>query len=65
MGKRQPTESGLGSKQALPPEAASFSRVVWRLTDQERLELRQDMAESSTWAKAELSRRRKNKGGLS
>lgn len=33
-----------------------------RLSSEELTELRRDMMESSAWAKAELARRRKNKG---
>jgi hypothetical protein len=59
MGKRKPTEPEGDSKKALPPEGETESRGVRRLTDQEILELRRDMLESSAWAKAELARRRK------
>ncbi|MCC9162976.1 hypothetical protein LNA76_06505 [Alcaligenes sp. MMA] len=61
MGKKKSTESESGSKQALPVEADITSKVIRKLTDQEILELRQDMEESSAWAKAELARRRQHR----
>lgn len=62
MSKKSPEESSNYTKEALPLEADAASRGVQRLTDQEKLELRRDMMESSAWAKEELARRRKNKG---
>ncbi|WP_447078077.1 hypothetical protein [Shewanella algae] len=62
MGKKKSTELGSGSKQALPVKADITSKVIRRLTDQEKLELRRDMMESSVWAKEELARRRKKQG---
>uniref|UniRef100_UPI0018F0B768 hypothetical protein n=2 Tax=Vibrio TaxID=662 RepID=UPI0018F0B768 len=62
MSKKSPEESSNYTKKALPLEADAASRGVQRLTDQEKLELRRDMMESSAWAKEELARRRKNKG---
>jgi hypothetical protein len=48
--------------QAIPLGANARTQGVRWLSAEERSELRQDMAESSAWAKAELARRRKNKG---
>lgn len=62
MGNKKPTESSDNSKQALTFEADVTSRGVRWLTDLELSGLRTDMTESSAWAKAELARRRKNKG---
>ena len=50
------------AKQSLPQKVEAANLGARRLTDQEKLELRRDMMESSAWAKAELAHRRKNKG---
>lgn len=62
MSRKQHIDISEDSKQALPLEGEAESRGVRRLTDQEILELRQDMLESSAWAKAELARRSKIRG---
>lgn len=61
MSMKKPKDISEDTKQVLPLEADASSQGARRLTAQERLELRQDMEESSAWAKAELARRRKNK----
>lgn len=50
------------TNQGLPRKAHATSPAVRRLTPYELSELRRDMMASSAWAKAELARRRKNKG---
>ncbi|MGT8846476.1 hypothetical protein C6H59_12605 [Vibrio cholerae] len=62
MSRKNPIDISEDSKQALPLEGETGSRGVRRLTDQEILELRRDMMESSAWAKEELARRRKKQG---
>lgn len=53
------TENGLRGINTVT--ADSEGPVVRRLSPSELVELRQDMAESSAWAKAELKRRRAEK----
>jgi hypothetical protein len=60
MSRKKPIDISENSNQALPQKVEDASLGARRLTDQEKLELRRDMLESSAWAKAELTRRRKN-----
>jgi len=59
MSRKKPIDISENSHQALPQKVEDASLGARRLTDQEKLELRRDMLESSAWAKAELARRRK------
>lgn len=62
MSRKISTDISEDSNQALPHKVEAASLGARRLTDQEILELRRDMLESSAWAKTELARRRKYKG---
>jgi len=59
MSCKKPIDISEDSNQALPQKVEASSLCPRRLTDQEKLELRRDMMESSAWAKEELARRRK------